>query len=172
MLMAHSVEGRFPFLDSDVMEFCNGLPADYKLNILNEKYILKKVARGIIPDEIVKRQKQPYRAPDAISFIGPDAPEYVEEMLSEHALKESGLFDVAAVRGFYAKCAAKGKNAAASAAFGNSDNMALVGILSTQLMYRLFVSGGRPSPGDQCTFTTNIDRVLEHTEHATQENRL
>jgi asparagine synthase (glutamine-hydrolysing) len=171
MLMAHSVEGRFPFLDSDVMDFCNGLPADYKLRILDEKHILKKVARGVIPDQIVRRQKQPYRAPDAISFVGTDAPEYVREMLSEKALKESGLFDGAAVRGFYQKCLAKGKNAMTSATFSNSDNMALVGILSTQLLYHLFVGDHRHSSGDQISFTTKIDRVSQQAQQTTQENR-
>ena len=60
MLMAHSVEGRFPFLDTDIMDFCNSLPTEYKLAFLNEKHILKKVASGLIPDSIVQRKKQPY----------------------------------------------------------------------------------------------------------------
>jgi len=172
MLMAHSVEGRFPFLDSDVMEFCNGLPADYKLRILDEKHILKRVARGVIPDQIVRRQKQPYRAPDAISFVGKDAPDYIRELLSEKALKESGLFDSAAVSKFYQKCLAKGKNAITSATFSNSDNMALVGILSTQLLDNLFVRENRHSSGDRISFVTDIDRVSNHAQHATQENSL
>ena len=80
MLMAHSVEGRFPFLDADVMDLCNSLPAQYKLNGLNEKFILKNVADGIIPDKIINRPKQPYRAPDAIAFVGSDAPHYIDEL--------------------------------------------------------------------------------------------
>ena len=172
MLMAHSVEGRFPFLDSDVMEFCNGLPADYKLRILDEKHILKRVAHGVIPEQIVRRQKQPYRAPDAISFVGPDAPEYVHEMLSENALKESGLFDSAAVLKFHQKCLSKGKEATASAEFSNSDNMALVGILSAQLVHHLFIKGTRPSSKDRIVFTTAIDRVSNYQQHAVQEHRL
>ncbi len=172
MLMAHSVEGRFPFLDSDVMEFCNGLPADYKLRILDEKHILKRVAQGVIPDQIVRRQKQPYRAPDAISFVGRDAPDYVREMLSEKALNESGLFERAGVSKFYQKCLAKGKDAITSSTFSNSDNMALVGILSSQLLYHLFVRDNRHSSGERISFTTNIDRVSNHAQHATEDNRL
>ncbi|HTO95053.1 MAG TPA: asparagine synthase (glutamine-hydrolyzing), partial [Bacteroidota bacterium] len=90
MLMAHSVEGRFPFLDAEVMEFCNGLPPRYKLAGLNEKFILKRAAEGRVPGKIIHRPKQPYRAPDAISFVEKGAPPYVEEDLSESALRDAG----------------------------------------------------------------------------------
>src|SRR5205823_8913124 len=69
MLMAHSVEGRFPFLDRDVAALANRLPSDYKLRVLDEKHVLKRAARDLIPPEILARPKQPYRAPDALSFV-------------------------------------------------------------------------------------------------------
>jgi asparagine synthase (glutamine-hydrolysing) len=158
MLMAHSVEGRFPFLDAEVMEFCSGLPAQYKLNGLNEKFILKKVANGIIPDKIINRPKQPYRAPDAIAFVGPEAPEYIDNLLSDSALRNADLFDAEAVRGLYAKC--KGRVANNEAAFSNTDNMGLVGILSTQLVVDQFIKNNGSVPGKKIEFTTFIDRVL------------
>ena len=74
MLMAHSVEGRFPFLDVDLVELANSLPPTYKLRGLDEKHVLKRAAAGLVPDEIIRRSKQPYRAPDALSFVGSDAP--------------------------------------------------------------------------------------------------
>ena len=58
MSMANSVEGRYPFLDYRVMEFAMGLPSEYKIKGLNEKYILKKMMAGKIPESIVKRSKQ------------------------------------------------------------------------------------------------------------------
>ena len=70
MLMAHSVEGRFPFLDPDLVELANSLPPAYKLRGLDEKHVLKRAAAGLVPDEIIRRPKQPYRAPDALSFVG------------------------------------------------------------------------------------------------------
>jgi asparagine synthase (glutamine-hydrolysing) len=158
MLMAHSVEGRFPFLDADVMEFCHSLPAQYKLNGLNEKYILKKVAQGLIPEKIINRPKQPYRAPDAIAFVGPQAPEYVGEMLSETALQDAGLFDVDAVRGLYSKCI--GRATINGAAFSNTDNMALVGILSTQLVVDQFIKNNGSAADKKIEFTTFVDRVF------------
>ncbi|MHB8877706.1 MAG: asparagine synthase (glutamine-hydrolyzing) [Myxococcaceae bacterium] len=142
MLMAHSVEGRFPFLDPEVVALANSLPDSYKLRVLDEKYVLKRAAAGRVPEEIVGRKKQPYRAPDAASFLGPGAPEYVAELTSRAALSESGVFDPAAVAALWTKCTAR----AGGASFSNSDNMAVVGVLSTQLLYAQLVKG-RPTPG-------------------------
>jgi asparagine synthase (glutamine-hydrolysing) len=163
MLMAHSVEGRFPFLDPDVVEFCNSLPPAYKLNILNEKYLLKRVAHGKIPEEIIQRKKQPYRAPDAISFLGSNAPEYVAEMLSERSLSEAGLFDAKVVQALYRKCVQHARQYGGTVPFGNSDNMAFVGILSAQLMHHHFIRNRRSSDGQNIEFKTVIDRVATNS---------
>ena len=92
MAMANSVEGRYPFLDYRVIEFCSGLPSDFKLKGLNEKYLLKKLMKGRIPESIIKRPKQPYRAPISSVFLTKDRPEYVNEMLSESFTKRAGIF--------------------------------------------------------------------------------
>jgi asparagine synthase (glutamine-hydrolysing) len=157
MLMANSVEGRFPFLDIDVMEFCNALPPSYKLRVLDEKHILKRVARDIVPPDILTRKKQPYRAPDAISFVSPDAPAYVGDALSESAVASAGIFNPRKVQGLYAKLR---KRAAASGevVFSNADNMAFVGILSTQLLADAFITTPTANTNDAITFTTCIDR--------------
>jgi asparagine synthase (glutamine-hydrolysing) len=159
MLMAHSVEGRFPFLDSEVMEFCNGLPPLYKLAGLNEKFILKRAAKGRVPEKIIHRPKQPYRAPDAVSFVEKGAPAYVEEVLSESALRDAGLFDVGAARGLYAKCLRRAGDSANEMAFSNADNMGVVGLLSTQLLHREFILADGGAPGGDIEYKTLIDRV-------------
>ena len=153
MLMAHSVEGRFPFLDSDVIEFCNKLPAEYKLIGLNEKSILKRMARGKIPEQIINRKKQPYRAPDAICFLTPDAPEYVSEMFSPAALRDSGLFDPGPAGRLYAKCRKRINGMPLS----NIDNMGFVGILSTQLLYYTLITA--EPVNEDIHFTTCVDRL-------------
>jgi asparagine synthase (glutamine-hydrolysing) len=135
MLMAHSVEGRFPFLDSEVVAFANGLPPGFKLRVLDEKHVLKRAARGLIPSEILERPKQPYRAPDAPSFVAPDAPAYVEEVLSPGMLVRAGLFEAGPVIALLAKCREHGE----SGRLSNADNMAFLGILSTQLLWNAFV---------------------------------
>jgi asparagine synthase (glutamine-hydrolysing) len=159
MLMAHSVEGRFPFLDAEVMDFCNGLPPRYKLAGLNEKYILKRAAAGRVPAKIINRSKQPYRAPDAVSFVEPGAPGYVEEILSESALRDAGIFDARAARGLYEKCRLRAGDAANDMVFSNADNMGIVGLLSTQLLHRHFILGDGAAPGGEIEYKTLIDRV-------------
>src|SRR5207253_11066577 len=61
--MAHAVEGRFPFLDVRLLEFCNGLDPRLKLRVLREKHLLKEAARPWLPEVIRQRPKRPYRAP-------------------------------------------------------------------------------------------------------------
>ncbi|HTS00329.1 MAG TPA: asparagine synthase (glutamine-hydrolyzing) [Bacteroidota bacterium] len=159
MLMAHSVEGRFPFLDSEVMEFCNALPPNYKLAGLNEKFILKRAAAGRVPEKIINRPKQPYRAPDAVSFVEQGAPEYVREAFTEGALRDAGLFDPAAAGALYAKCVARTADGAGETVFSNADNMALVGLLSAQLLHRQFIRGDGAAPGGTIEYKTLVDRV-------------
>lgn len=133
MAMANSVEGRFPFLDHRVIEFANQLPPNYKLRALNEKYVLKEAVRGLLPEPIRLRTKQPYRAPDSQSFFAAGRPnEYVAELFDERCVRESGLFDPLAVRKLYEKCRT-------GRAIGFADNMAFVGILSTLLIEEMFV---------------------------------
>jgi asparagine synthase (glutamine-hydrolysing) len=60
MGMAHSIEGRYPFLDYRVIEYASKLPPDFKLNGLNEKYLLKKIMHQSLPDSVLKRSKQAY----------------------------------------------------------------------------------------------------------------
>jgi asparagine synthase (glutamine-hydrolysing) len=55
MGMAHSVEGRFPFLDVRLVEFCNNLDSRMKLRCLREKWLLKKAAQPWLPDAIHRR---------------------------------------------------------------------------------------------------------------------
>ncbi|MBT3191972.1 MAG: asparagine synthase (glutamine-hydrolyzing) [Verrucomicrobia bacterium] len=159
MLMANSVEGRFPFLDIDVMEFCNGLPPSYKLRVLDEKHILKRVARDIVPPEILTRKKQPYRAPDAISFVSDTAPEYVAEVLSDTAVTRAGIFDPRKVQGLHAKLR-KRAAAGGDVVFSNADNMAFVGVLSTQLLVESLT---RPTSGPDSRFSDAFATVIDRT---------
>jgi asparagine synthase (glutamine-hydrolysing) len=156
MLMANSVEGRFPFLDREVMEFCNSLPSTYKLKVLDEKHVLKRLSRGLIPNAILDRPKQPYRAPDALSFVSPNGPEYVRELLHPAAVEKAGVFDPAGVDRLHEKCRAR----AGAAQFSNADNMAFLGVLSTQLLWHRLVKSAYPvadPPGER--FATRVDRI-------------
>ncbi len=132
MGMANSVEGRYPFLDHRIIEFCASLPPDFKLKGLNEKVLLKKMMKGKLPEEILNRPKQAYRAPILSSFLGSDAPAFVMDLLSVDSLLEAGIFNHESVTKLLAKMNS-GK------AYSEIDNMALTAILSTQLIYKQFI---------------------------------
>jgi asparagine synthase (glutamine-hydrolysing) len=136
--MAHSVEGRFPFLDHRVLELAAKMPPRMKMKVLNEKYILKRAARGLVPEGVRKRAKQPYRAPDIDAFFahGKSRLPYVEEMLTPERIRQSGIFNPDAVGKFRDKLRRSG-------ARGVKDSMALVGILSTQLWIEQFINSPR-----------------------------
>jgi asparagine synthase (glutamine-hydrolysing) len=134
MLMASSVEGRFPFLDHRLIGFANALHPSYKMHVLREKHLLKEAMRSRLPASITSRHKQPYRAPDAAAFLGSHAPEYVNDLMGRSAIARYGYFDPDKV----ARLVAKLQRARVPAA---RDNMAFVGILSTQLWHAQFVDG-------------------------------
>jgi asparagine synthase (glutamine-hydrolysing) len=136
MLMGNSVEGRFPFLDHQVMEFADALPPEAKLHGLDEKHLLKRAARDLVPPAILRRPKQPYRAPDAQSFVQDSASDWVDEVLAPEALRDAGIFEAPAVQKLFDKCR-RGRDRTPS----NADNMALLGVLSTQLVHRLLLEG-------------------------------
>ena len=137
MGMANSIEGRYPFLDHRVIEFCMSLDPDLKLNGLNEKYLLKKLMKGRLPDSILNRPKQAYRAPIRSTFISDDLPEYLKEMLSEKQIKASGIFNPEHVRTLLEKMRTKNQ-------VSEVDNMALTAILSTQILQDLFINKSMP----------------------------
>lgn len=130
--MAHSVEGRFPFLDHRVVEFASLIPPHLKMKVLSEKYLLKRCGRDLIPPCVKSRPKQPYRAPEAKSFLNETPYEYVDDLLSPEHIQENGIFNSSAVQ----KLVEKFKR---GQAIGIRDNMALVGILSTQLIVEQFI---------------------------------
>jgi asparagine synthase (glutamine-hydrolysing) len=138
MLMGHSVEGRFPFLDYRVAELAARLPARLRLRGLEEKYALRKAVERYLPEEIHKRPKRPYRAPIGEVFTGPDAPDYARELLEPRRIAESGLLDETAVRRVREKFSATGGRGVSE-----TDEMALVGSLSVQLLHERFIARPR-----------------------------
>lgn len=150
MLMANGVEGRFPFLDPMVINNANQRHDSDKLNYMEEKHILKQMAKGLIPDIVLNRKKQPYMAPDGQCFTGDRCPEYVNDVLSPESLKNSGYFNPKSVQLLR-------KKFDRGLAKGFSDNMAFIGILSTQLLHNTFVDNFVPMPtASEDKFVVNI----------------
>lgn len=148
--MAHSVEVRLPFLDYRVIEFASRIPPVLKMKVLNEKYVLKQCVRGLLPESVRTRHKQPYRAPEAKSFFSPARFDYVNELLSPKRIAEDGLFNPAAVQ----KIVEKFKT---GRAIGIKDNMAFVGILSAQLVVDQFIRSYRKRGTEAATSVVTIN---------------
>lgn len=153
MLMKNSIEGRFPYLDHRVIEFANRLDPKLKMKVLQEKYLLKRSMYDKVPRAILERHKQPYRAPDADSFRNVDKAGYVADLLDPGFVSECGYFDPQKVS-LLRKKLDKGLISSAK------DNMALVGILSTQALHRLFISD----------YAANIDQYSENRSQDLHNN--
>jgi asparagine synthase (glutamine-hydrolysing) len=132
MLMGHAVEGRFPFLDHRVIEFCSTVPPEYKMFILDEKYLLKKAFNHLVPDSIVQRAKKPYRAPINQCFHASRANKGTE-LLRPEWIRKYGYFDGPSVARLIKKMN-DGK-----VPLSERENMAVVGVVSTQLLHHHFI---------------------------------
>jgi asparagine synthase (glutamine-hydrolysing) len=132
--MANSVELRLPFLDHRVIEFASRLPAFWKINGLDEKYLLKKAFQDRLPEKVIKRGKQPYRAPIGQAFFTPGTK--TKDLVDLDGIENAGIFDIAKVTRFFEKHIRQGQGPP-----GEINNMAVVGILSTQMIYDQFIKG-------------------------------
>ncbi len=130
--MANGIEGRFPFLDHRLIEFANSLPQTLKLRSLKQdKYVLRRVAETMLPDEIAKRTKFPYRAPIQDIFKSKSF-DNISDLLSEKQLNKTGLFSTQAAQKLLNK-------ARAGQMASEMEQMALMGIVTTQLWHHTFI---------------------------------
>jgi len=90
--MANGLEVRCPLLDQEFVEFACKLPTKYKLKGLTTKYLLKKAARGILPDEIINRRKKGFGIPIA-RWLRNELKTFMLDSLEETKIKRQGLFN-------------------------------------------------------------------------------
>lgn len=95
--MANSLEARSPFLDHEFMEFAARIPAELKLKGKNTKYILKEALRGILPDEVLFREKMGFAVPIGRWFRNELKDMAYDTLLSEKAMQR-GYFKKEAVK--------------------------------------------------------------------------
>jgi asparagine synthase (glutamine-hydrolysing) len=134
--MSNSVEGRYPFLDEEVVTFLAKLHPRWKLRGFREKYLERCVAERYLPKEIAWRKKFMFTAPlDSFHVHGPKVPKWIDEVLSPESLKASALFDPKAVAEWREKVSTL-------RGFKRSGvEMGLVAVVATQLWYHSFISG-------------------------------
>ena len=128
MAMAHSVEGRYPYLDHKLAEFAGRIDPRLKLKGLKEKFVLKEAFKNTLPVEIFKRVKQPYGAPNKESFFQESRlTSGIASYLGRDSITARRVFNPEMVLRLVEKCSR-------SSRLGFRDNSAFVGILSTQIL--------------------------------------
>ena len=90
MTMAYGLETRVPFLDHELVELVMKMPVKYKLEN-GGKYILKKIAGGLLPDKVVNRKKGYFPVP-ALKFIRGEFLEFMRDILYSDACQQRCLF--------------------------------------------------------------------------------
>jgi asparagine synthase (glutamine-hydrolysing) len=139
MMMGQSIEGRFPFLDHRVVEYAAGIPPRHKIHVLAEKHVLKHAYRDLLPESIVRRSKQPYRAPIAPCFLDEKAGG-AREMFTGEKARAYGYFNPAAVDKLRAKAEKSGGNSLSA-----REDMAVVGMVSLHFLHRQYLENFPPA---------------------------
>lgn len=134
MSMAASVESRVPFLDHALVEFTARIPAEYSIQGLAGKSILKSAVEDLLPQSIIHREKLGFPTPWADWLAGPKLDD-VERMLREPRTVNRGLFKKNAIARLFREHRA-----------GRRDNGDRIWrLLSLEIWQRVFIDGELPS---------------------------
>jgi asparagine synthase (glutamine-hydrolysing) len=100
MEMAHSIEGRVPFLDHHVAEFLFTTPVNLKIRGLTEKYILREATRDVLTDRVYRRQKHPFLSPPDALGKPSKMTALIQDTLRSRTVESVPFFNGKAVRRF------------------------------------------------------------------------
>ncbi|MFO1423352.1 MAG: N-acetylglutaminylglutamine amidotransferase [Candidatus Competibacteraceae bacterium] len=90
MTMAWGLEARVPFLDHELVELAMQLPPALKIGG-GGKYVLKKIARGLLPNAVIDRPKGYFPVP-ALKFVRGEFLAFMRDIVNSRACRERGLF--------------------------------------------------------------------------------
>jgi asparagine synthase (glutamine-hydrolysing) len=93
MEMAHSIEGRVPFLDHKLVEVIRNQPVNQKIRGMTEKYVLREAVQDVITDTVYQRQKHPFLSPPAALEPTSRLSVFVQDTLRGSALSSIPFFD-------------------------------------------------------------------------------
>jgi asparagine synthase (glutamine-hydrolysing) len=93
MEMAHSIEGRVPFLDHHLVEVIRSQPVAMKIRGMTEKFVLREAARPVITETVYRRQKHPFLSPPATLNPTQRLNTLLQDTLRGPALKAMPFFD-------------------------------------------------------------------------------
>ncbi len=98
MEMAHSIEGRVPFLDHQVVELVKDMPVAMKIHGMTEKYVLREAARPVLTDTVYRRQKHPFLAPPVGLNLDGRLSQMMHDLLHSQVLDDMPFYDPSVVR--------------------------------------------------------------------------
>jgi asparagine synthase (glutamine-hydrolysing) len=134
MSLAHSVEGRYPYLDLEFVKFALSLPQNIKLKGLRDKYVLRQTFAKKLPDSVVNRPKIAYQAPEMKAFFaGGRLVDYAKELLSPEQVRRNNLFNPASIERLI-QIGERANNSRLSF----RDNMGFIVALSTSILQQQF----------------------------------
>ena len=98
--MAHSIEGRLPFLDHHLFEVAKKIPDKLKINKDVEKYILRETFKDCISETVYKKEKWPYSAPPIWVKKGsnPELDNLMDKYLSKESIENAGIFKYSSIK--------------------------------------------------------------------------
>ncbi|HET7103263.1 MAG TPA: asparagine synthase (glutamine-hydrolyzing) [Terracidiphilus sp.] len=99
MEMAHSIEGRVPFLDHKVVECVCSQPVNMKIRGMTEKYVLREAVRDVVTDTVYRRQKHPFLSPPATLTPEETFHDFVQDTLRGPEMAAVPYFNQKAVVG-------------------------------------------------------------------------
>lgn len=143
--MANGVEARVPFLDHEVVEFVASLPPSLKLKGFQEKAILRKAARGVLPKRTLAKRKQPFFTPIRDWFFSDESSGTFERYLSKDAIATAGLFDPDLVASYRRVL----RRTPDHVLLRNQLEWTLLLVLGTQILHRQFVQ-------ERCSFGPRV----------------
>ncbi len=91
MTMAWGLEARVPFLDHELVELAAQMPTELKLKD-NGKYVLKQIARGLLPDAVIDRPKGYFPMP-ALKYVRGEFYDFMQEILNSDTCRNRGLYN-------------------------------------------------------------------------------
>jgi asparagine synthase (glutamine-hydrolysing) len=160
MLMAHGVEGRYPFLDHRLFEFAAALPTRSRLIGLRDKEILRRWASRILPRGVGSESASIIPGSGPADFFGRHAPRWIGEHLSPEAVRRVGIFATSAVETLV-------RRYKAGSVTELPWNQPLVGVLSTQLWHHQFVQSAltlAPLPLEKATVVLRDNAASYHNQ--------
>lgn len=96
MEMAHSIEGRVPFLDHHVAHYAARIPIAMKIKGYREKHVLREAAKDVLIEEVYNREKHPFTSPPASA--GDPMMTMLADVIASRALDDQPIFDPAKAR--------------------------------------------------------------------------